>query len=111
MAQLLMDIQADRAALSPGEFGPTVDTQHVQTALTRLHGSIQMKLHWVNELPYLIWQARSSGVWEHDLSYEPYPKSLRVSIRHRFVLSVHVLMLSFVCLFVCVLKGRSAGCG
>ena len=48
-------LHADRTALVQGQFGD-VDVAVVHVALTHSLMCLQSKLHWVNELPYLVWQ-------------------------------------------------------
>ncbi len=56
VCQLLETIEQDRRALIPGQFG-SVNVQDVQRALTTALSFVSLKLHWVHELPYLVWQA------------------------------------------------------
>ena len=56
--ETLVGIEADIKALTPGQFGDAVDVNEVHSALTRLLGRLEFKfLSWLEDLPYLIWQA------------------------------------------------------
>ena len=54
--QTLGHIQEDRQKLKSGDFGQ-VDHRGLVRALTKCMASVSMKFNWVNELPYLVWQA------------------------------------------------------
>ena len=47
-----------RDTLRLGQFG-SVDTDSIRTAITRIMASIETKLGWVDDIPYLVWQACS----------------------------------------------------
>ena len=53
---LLRDLDSARTRLPLGQFG-SIDVKTVGSVLTRIMASIDLKLSWVHELPYLIWQA------------------------------------------------------
>ena len=56
VAAVVQQLQEDRASLLPGQFG-AVDVACINAALTQGILCIRAKLHWVSELPYLVWQA------------------------------------------------------
>lgn len=56
VTRLCEELAADRDALVPGRFGHCPMTPLLD-AVTQAISGIQTKLHWVHELPYLIWQA------------------------------------------------------
>ena len=56
--ETIVDIEGDIRALTPGQFGDAVDVNEVHGALTRLIARLEFKLlSWLEDLPYLIWQA------------------------------------------------------
>ena len=47
-----------RSSLQAGQFGEHTTTTSLNEALTEVMGNLWIKMRWVNELPYLIWQDR-----------------------------------------------------
>ena len=65
-------IAEDRSRLEEGMFG-LVPTGVIHSAMTKLMSRIEMKLHWLQELPYLIWRAddpdiASNMVMQYDVA-------------------------------------------
>ena len=55
VAATLEAMDADRRGIVPDQFG-SVCSLSVMTALTEAISLVTIKFHWVNEIPYLIWQ-------------------------------------------------------
>ena len=58
----LDELQDYRQRFRCGMFFPEVDTMEVKSALTKAMVCLSTKLHWVNELPYLVWQVLHKSV-------------------------------------------------
>ena len=53
---VLSQISKDRQQLRSGQYGQ-LDVQMLSTAMTHVMACLGSKLHWLSEIPYLVWQA------------------------------------------------------
>ena len=53
---VLQQLRDIRESLEPDQFGDTA-TLCLTQAMTQVIAGFELKMRWVNELPYLIWQA------------------------------------------------------
>ena len=60
-------IAADRDSLTQAALG-SVLVDLVHSAMSRLIARLELKLHWVHELPYLVWQADQAAVAQEMLA-------------------------------------------
>ena len=56
LKQIIESIDARRSALYPGQFG-TISPTDLFSALSQSLYGLKTKFHWVDELPWLVWQA------------------------------------------------------
>ena len=68
MLRLVQDaIAADRDSLTQSAF-MSVKLDLVHSAMSRVIARLELKLHWVHELPYLVWQADEAAVAKEMLA-------------------------------------------
>jgi hypothetical protein len=75
-------IAADRDSLKQTAFA-SVKLDLVHAAMSRVIARLEMKLHWVHELPYLVWQAHDAKVAQEMLA--KYDAATRDVVRARCI--------------------------